>query len=82
MNLYNKIAFEVATEIEALITPEEKQLIQKTPTANPYAYYFYQRGKDQFDNYNDSISLVRSHVIEALVVFRGLVCIEKISTFD
>ncbi|MBK6285654.1 MAG: hypothetical protein IPF54_26000 [Draconibacterium sp.] len=43
-----------------LITPEEKQLIQKTPTANPYAYYLYQRGRDQFDNYNDSISLEKA----------------------
>jgi TolB-like protein/AraC-like DNA-binding protein/Tfp pilus assembly protein PilF len=56
LNLYNEIAFDVASEIKALITPEEKRLIQKTPTANPYAFYLYQRGRDQFDNYLDSTS--------------------------
>jgi TolB-like protein/AraC-like DNA-binding protein/Tfp pilus assembly protein PilF len=57
LNLYNEIALEVATKTKALITPEEKQLIQKTPTANLYAYNLYQRGRDQFDNYNDSFAL-------------------------
>lgn len=56
-NLYNEIAFDVATKTKALITTEEKKLIRKTPTANLKAYNFYQRGKDQFDNYNDPKSL-------------------------
>jgi len=57
LNLYNEIALEVASKIKALITPEEKQLMQKTPTTNPVAYNLYQRGKDQFDNYLDAASL-------------------------
>jgi TolB-like protein/AraC-like DNA-binding protein/Tfp pilus assembly protein PilF len=57
LTLYNEIALEVATKTKALITPEEKQLIQKTPTTNPVAYNFYQRGKDQFDNYNNPIAM-------------------------
>ncbi len=60
LNLYSEIALDVASEIKALITPEEKQLIINTPTTNPIAYNLYQRGRDQFDNYNDSISLVRA----------------------
>jgi len=56
-NLYSEIAFDVAAKIKALVTPEEKQLIRKTPTKNQNAYNFYQRGKDQFDNYNDPKSL-------------------------
>ena len=56
LTLYSEIAFDVASEIKALITPEEKKLIQKTPTANPVAYNLYQRGRDQFDNYLDSAS--------------------------
>jgi TolB-like protein/AraC-like DNA-binding protein len=51
LNLYSEIALDVASEIKALITSEEKQLIRKTPTTNPMAYNFYQRGKDRFDNY-------------------------------
>jgi TolB-like protein/AraC-like DNA-binding protein/Tfp pilus assembly protein PilF len=57
LTLYSEIAFDVASEIKALITPKEKKLIQKTPTANPVAYNLYQRGRDQFDNYSDSITL-------------------------
>ena len=57
LNLYNEIAFDVASEIKALITPEEKRLIQKKPTANLYAFNLYQRGRDQFDNYLDDASL-------------------------
>ena len=57
LTLYNEIAFDVASKTRALITPEEKQLIQKTPTTNPVAYNFYQRGRDQFDNYLDAASL-------------------------
>ena len=57
LNLYNEIAFDVAAKIKTLITPEEKRLIRKMPTANPIAYNLYQRGKDQFDNYLDQKSL-------------------------
>jgi len=57
LTLYNEIALEVATKTKALITPEEKQLIRKTPTANLYAFNLYQRGRDQFDNYLDAASL-------------------------
>jgi TolB-like protein/AraC-like DNA-binding protein/Tfp pilus assembly protein PilF len=55
LNLYSEIAFDVASEIKAIITPEEKHLIRKTPTTNPIAYNFYQRGRDLFDNYNNPI---------------------------
>jgi len=57
LNLYNEIAFDVVAKIKTLITPEEKKLIRKMPTTNNNAYNFYQRGKDQFDNYNDPASL-------------------------
>ncbi len=34
LNLYNEIAFNVASKIKALVTPKEKQLIRETPTIN------------------------------------------------
>jgi tetratricopeptide (TPR) repeat protein len=55
LNLYSEIALDVASKTKTLITPEEKQLIRKTPTTNLYAYNFYQRGKDRFDNYNNPL---------------------------
>jgi TolB-like protein len=56
-SMQSEIAQLVAAEIEAFITPEAKQLIQKVPTTNLTAYDFYQRGKDehlryQLDNAN------------------------------
>jgi TolB-like protein len=56
-DIQNQIAQLVAAEIEAIITPKEKEHIDKIPTTNLTAYDFYQRGKDehlkyQLDNYN------------------------------
>ena len=34
-----------------MITPEEKQTIEKIPTTNLTAYDFYQRGKEELVNY-------------------------------
>ncbi|MEN8250681.1 MAG: hypothetical protein ABFS32_17235 [Bacteroidota bacterium] len=44
----SEVAQSVAQELKAVITPEEKQLMEKKPTTNPLAYDFYQRGRDQF----------------------------------
>ena len=41
----SKIAELIATELKAIITPEEKQLIEKKPTKNLDAYNFYLLGK-------------------------------------
>jgi TolB-like protein len=42
--IQSQIAETIATELKAVITPQEKQLIQKTPTANLEAYYAYLQG--------------------------------------
>jgi TolB-like protein len=44
----SEVAETIASELQAAITPEEKQLIQKLPTTNLTAYDFYQRGRDEF----------------------------------
>jgi tetratricopeptide (TPR) repeat protein len=49
--LQSEIAQLVASEIEAIITPEEKELIEKIPTANLTAYDLYQRGREEHERY-------------------------------
>ena len=45
------IAQTIATELKAVITPEEKQLIEKAPTSSITAYDFYQRGREEHWKY-------------------------------
>jgi TolB-like protein len=45
--IQSRIAQSVAAELKAIITPEEKQLIDKTPTLNLTAYDLYQRGREE-----------------------------------
>jgi TolB-like protein/Tfp pilus assembly protein PilF len=47
----SEVAQAVATELYASITPEEKKLIEKIPTANLTAYDFYQRGREEHTKY-------------------------------
>ena len=43
--IQSQIAEAIATELKAVITPEEKQLIEKTPTINLEAYEAYLKGQ-------------------------------------
>ncbi len=52
IRVQNEIALIVATELKAVITPEEKQLIEKTPTTSLTADDFYQRGREELIKYN------------------------------
>ena len=45
------IAQKVSGDIEAIITPEEKELIDKIPTTNLTALYFYMRGREEILKY-------------------------------
>jgi TolB-like protein/AraC-like DNA-binding protein/Tfp pilus assembly protein PilF len=45
--IQSQIAQAIAGELKATITPEEKQLIEKIPTANLTAYDLFQRGNDE-----------------------------------
>ncbi len=49
--LQSEIAQSIASEIKAIVTPEEKQLIEKIPTTNLTAYDFYQRGREEQEKY-------------------------------
>jgi TolB-like protein/Tfp pilus assembly protein PilF len=44
-SIQSQIAQAIATQLEAVITPQEKQLIQKTPTVNLAAYDAYLKGE-------------------------------------
>jgi TolB-like protein/Tfp pilus assembly protein PilF len=50
ISLQSEIARSIAAELEATISPAEKLLIEKNPTANLTAYDFFQRGNDEFNN--------------------------------
>jgi TolB-like protein/tetratricopeptide (TPR) repeat protein len=43
----SQIAQAIAAELKATITPEEKRVIEKTPTTSLTAYDFYQRGREE-----------------------------------
>jgi TolB-like protein/Flp pilus assembly protein TadD len=62
--MQSEIAQMVAQEIEAVITPVEKDLIEKIPTTNLTAYDYYQRGFEElynwWDNQDDRSKLFRA----------------------
>jgi TolB-like protein len=51
LSVQSEVAQAVARELDAVISPEEKQLIEKIPTTNLTAYDFYERGKDELTKY-------------------------------
>jgi TolB-like protein/AraC-like DNA-binding protein len=50
-SVQSEVAQTIARELQAVITPEEKELIEKIPTANLTAYDFYQRGREELIKY-------------------------------
>ena len=61
----SEVAETVARQLQAVITPQEHQLIRKTPTTNLTAYDFYQRGQDELEKYEfgikkDSVDLKKA----------------------
>ncbi|MGW8315861.1 MAG: TPR end-of-group domain-containing protein [Bacteroidales bacterium] len=51
LSLQSEIATLVANELQAVITPAEKEFINKKPTADPKAYELYQRGREEYWKY-------------------------------
>ncbi len=49
--IHSEIAQSIASELKVILTPEEKQLIEKTSTENLDAYYTYMRGNEEYSNY-------------------------------
>ena len=64
-SVQSEVAEIVARQLQAIITPQEQQLIRKTPTSNLTAYDFYERGIDVLEKYEngnkrDSIDLKKA----------------------
>jgi TolB-like protein/Tfp pilus assembly protein PilF len=51
ISIQSEIAQSIASELRATITPEEKQIIEKTPTTNLTAYDLYLKANDYRMNY-------------------------------
>ena len=49
--IQSQVAKAIATELKTIITPDEKQLIEKTPTTSLTAYDFFQKGRDEHVKY-------------------------------
>ena len=50
--IQSEIAQAIARELKVIITPEEMTLIEKSPATSLTSYDFYQRGRDEYVNYN------------------------------
>jgi TolB-like protein len=67
ISIQSEIAQSIAAELKTSITPEEKQHINKTPTANLTAYDFYQQGREEHTKYlNDNNNKVALQKAEDL----------------
>jgi TolB-like protein/tetratricopeptide (TPR) repeat protein len=53
-NIQSQIAKAIAEELEAVLTPEERKLIEKTPTSSLDALYFYQKGNEYLSKFISS----------------------------
>ena len=62
LQVESEVAQEVARELQAVITPEEKQRIENIPTSNLTAYDFYQRGRQEL---GWDLDLAKKHFLEA-----------------
>jgi TolB-like protein/AraC-like DNA-binding protein len=51
IDIQSEVAKLVAAEIKAIITHEEKKIIEKAPTISLTAYDFYQRGREEHQSY-------------------------------
>jgi len=77
-SIQSGIAKSIASELQAIITPEEKQLIEKIPTTSLTAYEFYLQGEDELWNYSN-INLDQAALIRAKEMFNK--ALEYDSTF-
>jgi TolB-like protein/lipopolysaccharide biosynthesis regulator YciM len=62
----SEVAQTIAREIQAVITPEEKHLIEKIPTTSLTAYDFYQRGRAEYDQHRVGIARLETGNRDAL----------------
>jgi TolB-like protein len=79
--IQSQIAHEIAAELHATITPEEKQLIDKIPTSSLTAYDFFLRGQDELNIYK-SIQIYRSDWINKQALKKAEIMFNKALGYD
>jgi len=62
---YSEIAQAIAAELKAVVTPEEKQLIEKVPTANLKALDIYQMGREE-EKFTFYDLIISSSILEGI----------------
>lgn len=70
-NVQSEIAQAIAQELKAIITPEEKLLIQKIPTTSLTANDFYLRGSEELNKYPSNRVPPKTVIIKAENMFRN-----------
>ncbi len=70
VNLQSQIAQAIAAELKAIITPEEKQRIEKIPTANLVAHEFYLKGKEEQLKFSSNMPSTRVSLELAKELFK------------
>jgi tetratricopeptide (TPR) repeat protein len=76
--IQSDIAKGIANKLEAVISPEEKQLIEKRPTKSLQAYDFYKKGKEELNKFGlDAVN--RNQIKRAEYLFKK--ALEYDSTF-
>jgi len=78
LSVQSEIAETIASELKAVITTDEKQLIRKLPTTNLLAYDFYQRGRNEYMKYENDNSN-KTALVNAWNLFQK--ALEQDSTF-
>jgi len=78
-SVQSEVSMAVASELHAVITPVERQLIRKEPTTNLSAYDYYIRGKDELEKYEFRIKRDSITLKKAQQFFRKV--LEQDSTF-
>jgi len=79
-SIQSEVAQAIANELKAIITPEEKQLIEKTPTTSLTAYDFYQRGKEEERKYSPTDPSTKQALDKAEKLY--MTALEYDSTFS
>jgi TolB-like protein/AraC-like DNA-binding protein len=79
--IQSQVAQAIAAEVNTTVTPEEKQLINKIPTANLTAYDFFLRGQDELYTYK-SILIYRSDLINKGALRKAEMMFKKALEYD
>jgi TolB-like protein/AraC-like DNA-binding protein len=79
--IQSQVAQAIAAELNTTITPEEKRLINRIPTANLTAYDFYLRGNDELNIYR-SLLVYRSDLINKQALKKAEMMFNKAIEYD